>query len=74
MQRKTSFQVEKVFRPSVPDKLEYLQVFENDEQMEKKLFKDDDDDEDYHLSVVLKDFNQSEFFFTKDDHVKNLLE
>jgi ribonuclease HI len=31
IQRKTSFQVERVFRPSVPDNLEYLQVFENDE-------------------------------------------
>jgi ribonuclease HI len=31
---KTSFQVEIVFRPSVPDNMEYLKVFENDEQLE----------------------------------------
>jgi len=74
MQRKTSFQVEKVFRPSVPDKLEYLQVFENDEQMEKKLFKDDDDDEDNHMYVVPKDCIQSNSLFMKGDHAKNLLE
>jgi ribonuclease HI len=37
IQRKTYFQVERVFRPFVPDNLEYLQVFENDEQLEKKL-------------------------------------
>jgi hypothetical protein len=34
VQIKTYFQVERVFRPSVPDNLEYLKVFENDEQME----------------------------------------
>jgi hypothetical protein len=28
---KTFFQVKRVFRPSVPDNHEYLQVFENDE-------------------------------------------
>ena len=30
VQSKTSFQVERAFRPSVPDNVEYLQVFEND--------------------------------------------
>jgi hypothetical protein len=73
IQRKTYFQVERVFRPSVPDNLEYLQVFENDEQLEIFLL-NDDDDEDNHISVVPKDCIQSESLFTKDDHAKNLLE
>jgi ribonuclease HI len=72
IQSKKSFQVERVFRPSVPDNLEYLQVFENDEQLEIVLL--NDDDEENHISVVPKDCIQSESLFTKDDHAKNLLE
>jgi ribonuclease HI len=34
IQSKMSFQVERKFRPSVLDNVEYLQVFENDEQLE----------------------------------------
>jgi ribonuclease HI len=34
VQSKTSFQVERGFRPSMPNNVEYLQVFENDEQLE----------------------------------------
>jgi ribonuclease HI len=34
IQSKTSFQVERVFRPSIHDNLEYLQVFENEEQLD----------------------------------------
>ena len=34
IQRKTYFQLERAFRPSVSDNIEYLQVFENDEQFE----------------------------------------
>ena len=69
-----SFQVERVFRPSVPDNLEYLQVFEIYEQLEIFLLNDDDDDEDNHMSVVLKDCIQYESLFTKDHHANNLLE
>ena len=36
IQRKTYFQVERVLWPSVPNNLEYLQEFENDEELEKK--------------------------------------
>jgi hypothetical protein len=32
--RKKSFQVERSFHPSVPNNNDYLQVFENDEQLE----------------------------------------
>jgi ribonuclease HI len=73
IQRKMSFQVERAFRPSVPDNIEYLQVFENDEQLEIFLLNDDDDEDD-HSSVVPKYCIQSESLFTKDDHAKNLLE
>jgi hypothetical protein len=53
--------------------MEYLQVFENDEQLEKFLLKNDDDEDD-HMSVVPKYFIQTESLFTKYDHEKNLLE
>jgi len=72
-QSKTSFQIERAFRSSVPDNEEYLQVFENDEQLENVLL-NDDDDEDNHMYVVLKDCIQYESLFTKDDNSKNLLE
>jgi hypothetical protein len=48
-------------------------VFENDEQLEKKLF-NDDDDEDNHIFVVPKDCIQFKSLFTKYDHAKKLLE
>jgi hypothetical protein len=57
----------------VPDNIEYLQVFDNDEQLEKFLLKDDDEEDDG-LIVVPKDCIQVESLFTKDDHAKNLLE
>jgi hypothetical protein len=38
----------------VLDNIEYLQVFENDEQLEKFLLNDDDDEDD-HLSTIPKD-------------------
>jgi hypothetical protein len=74
IQIKTSFQVERVFRPSVPDNLEYLEIFENDENLKKKLLNDDDDDEYNNMSVVSKYCIQSESLFMKYDHAKNLLE
>jgi hypothetical protein len=73
IQRKTSLQVERVFQPIVPDNIEYLQVFENDEQLEFFLLNDDGDEDD-HLFVVTKDCIQSKSLFMKDDHAKNLLE
>jgi hypothetical protein len=73
VQRKMSFQVERVFQMFVPDNLEYFQVFDNDEQLEKNLFNDDDDDEN-HMSIVPKYCIQSESRFMKYDHAKNLLE
>jgi hypothetical protein len=73
VQSKTFFQVERVSRPSVPDNMEYLQVFENDEQLEIFLL-NDNDDEDNHMSVVPKDCIKFESLFTKYDHAKKLLE
>jgi hypothetical protein len=32
-QNQNTFQVKRIFRPSVPDNQDYLQVFENDEQL-----------------------------------------
>jgi hypothetical protein len=59
----------------VPDNIEYLQVFENDEQLENFLLNDDDDDdEDDHTSVVPKYYIQFESLFMKHDHAKNILE
>ena len=54
--------------------MEYLQVFENDEQLENVLLNDDDDDEDNHMSVVPKYCIQYESLFMKHDHAKNILE
>ena len=73
IQRKTHFQVERDFRSSMTDNIEYLQVFENDEQLELFLLNDDDDEHD-HSFVVQRDCIQSKSLFTKDDHAKNLLE
>jgi len=74
IQRKKTFQVERVFRPSVPNNLEYFQVFENYEQLEIFLLNDDDDDEDNHMYDFPEDCIQYESLFMKDDHAKNLLE
>ena len=72
-QRKTYFQVERAFLPPMPNNIEYLQVFENDEQLENFLLNDVDHG-DEHMYDVPKDCIQSESLFTKDDHAKNLLE
>jgi hypothetical protein len=73
IQSKTYFQVERTFQPSVPDNIEYLQVFENDEQLDFFLLNDDDYEDDHSYSVP-KDCIQSEYLFTKYDRAKNLLE
>jgi hypothetical protein len=57
----------------VPNKIKYLQVFENDEQLENFLLNDDDDGDD-HIYVVPKYCMQSKSLFSKYDHPKNLLE
>jgi hypothetical protein len=70
---KHTFQVKGIFRPFVPDNQEYLQVFENDEELEIFLM-NDDEDEDNHIIVVLRNFIQSKSLFTRDDHDKSILE
>jgi hypothetical protein len=70
---KTYFQVERAFRPFVPDNIEYLQVFDNDEQLDNFLLNDDEEEDDKEI-VVPKDCIQSESLFTKYDHAKNLCE
>jgi hypothetical protein len=67
------FRVERFFRPSVPDNFEYLQVFENDEQLEIFLLNDDDEEDDKFF-VIPKDCIHDESLFTKDEHANNLLE
>jgi hypothetical protein len=57
----------------VPNNVEYLQVFENNEQWEFFLL-NDDDDEDNRSFVVPKYCIQYESFFTKYDHPNNILE
>jgi hypothetical protein len=73
VQSETSFQVKRVFQPSVPDNQEYLQVFENDEDLENFLVYENEN-EDNDIIVVPKNCVQSESLFTRDDHAKILLE
>jgi ribonuclease HI len=54
VQIKMYFQVERDFLPSVLENVEYLQVFEHDEQMEFFLLNDDDEEDDS-LSAIPKD-------------------
>jgi hypothetical protein len=53
--------------------MEYLQVFENDKQLDFFLLNDDDDEDD-HMSILPKYCIPYESLFTKYDHAKNLLE
>jgi hypothetical protein len=55
---KTSFHVERAFRPFVPDNIEHLQVFENDEQLDNFLLNDDEEEYDKEI-VVPKDCIQA---------------
>jgi hypothetical protein len=71
--RRKNFQVERAFRPSVPDNIEYLQVFDNDEQLENFLLNDDEEEDDSSI-FSLKECIQVEYLFTKEYHAKNLLE
>jgi hypothetical protein len=57
----------------MPDNQEYLQVFENDEELENFLM-NDDEDEGNHIIVVSRNCIQYEYLFTRFDHAKNLLE
>jgi hypothetical protein len=71
--RKTSFHMERAFRPSVPDNIEYLQVFDNDEKLENFLLNGDEEEDDKAI-VVPKDCIQDKYLFTKYDHAKNFFE
>jgi ribonuclease HI len=73
IQSETYFQVKRVFRPSVPDNQDYLQVFENDEDL-KYFLANENDVEDNNISPVPKNCVQSESLFTRDDHTKSLKE
>jgi hypothetical protein len=70
---KTSFQVERDFRPFVPDNIEYLQVFENHEKLEDFMLNDDEEEDNISIGIP-KDCLQVESLFTKDDHAKNIHE
>jgi ribonuclease HI len=71
--RKTSFQVERAFRPSMPDNIEYLKVFDNDEQLENFLLNNDEEEYDK-VIFIPKYYIQVESLFTKDYHAKNIFE
>jgi hypothetical protein len=62
--RKTYFQVERDFRPSVLDNIEYLQVFDNDEQLDDFLLNDDEEEDDK-VIFIPKDYIQVESFSQK---------
>jgi hypothetical protein len=65
--------VERAFRPSMPDNIEYLQVFENNEQLEIFLLNDDGEEDDKEI-IISKYFIQVESLFTKDNLAKNIFE
>jgi hypothetical protein len=71
--RNKYFQVERAFRPYVLDNIKYLQVFDNDEQLKIFLLNYYDEEHDKPI-VVPKDCIHTDFFFTKDDHAKNIFE
>jgi hypothetical protein len=75
IQRKKSFQFKRIFRPSVPDNQEYLQVFENDEELNDFLanenyYKENDNS----VSHVPRDSIKLEYLFMRDDQAKNIKE
>jgi hypothetical protein len=75
IQSKSSFQVTRIFRPSIPNNQEYLQVFENDEQLNAFLANENDCKEDNDsLAPIPKDCVKSESLFTRYDQAKNLKE
>jgi hypothetical protein len=75
IQSKSSFQVKRIFRPSVPDNQEYLQVFENDEELNDFLANENDCEEnDNNVASISKDCVKSKSLFTRDDQAKNLKE
>jgi hypothetical protein len=75
IQSKISFQFKRIFIPSVPDNQEYLQVFENDEELNDFLANENDYKEnDNSVSPIPKDYVKLESLFTRDDEAKNLKE
>jgi hypothetical protein len=75
LQNKNTFQVKIIFRPSVPDNQEYLQVFENDEELNDFLANEDDlEESNSNVALVPKNCIKSESFFTRDDQAKILKE
>ena len=73
IQSETYFQVKRVFRPLVPDNQDYLQVFENDEDL-KDFLENENDVEDNNIAPFPKNCVQFESLFTRDDHTKSLKE
>jgi hypothetical protein len=68
-----TFQVKRIFRPSVPNNQEYFQVFDNDEDLNDFLVNEDDLEESINnIALVPKKYIKSECFFTRDDEAKIL--
>jgi ribonuclease HI len=72
LQNKNTFQVKRIFRPSVPDNQEYLQVFENDEQLNDFLANAGEPEES--IALISKSCVKYESLFTGDDKTKDLKE
>jgi hypothetical protein len=63
-QSQNTFQVKRIFRPSVPDNQDYLQVFENDEELDEFLADTSD--------VVENSEDQSHILFQRIVSILNL--
>jgi len=72
IQSKSLFQVKIILRPSVPDNQKYLQVFENDKELNDLLANENDCEEnDNNVVSISKDYVKSKSLFTTDDQAKN---
>jgi hypothetical protein len=71
-QDKNTFQVKRIFRPSVPDNQEYLQVFENDEEL-NEFFSNSGEVEES-IQSIPKNCIKSESLFSQDDQTKKMKE
>ena len=75
LQNKNTFQVKRIFRPSMLDNEEYLQLFEKDEELNDFLANEDDlEESNSNVACVPKNCIKSESFFTRDDQAKILKE
>jgi hypothetical protein len=73
LQSHNTFQVKRIFRPLVLDNQDYLQVFENDEELDEFFVVSSDvvnNFEDHNHTYLSKNISNFESFFTRDDQIK----